>query len=141
MTLLNQEDIKKLEIKICALEKMTSAEFKIIVCKHAWLGIRWKASRLFKKYKLGKTTHRNAVLLLVIEKDKELLIYGDKGIYQNSSTQNWPVISEAILKAFKSDDFYLGLSSGIELIAGNLIKHFPADNNKKNEVSNAILFI
>jgi uncharacterized membrane protein YgcG len=84
MSILNQEDIRKLEVKISALETMTSAEFKIIICNHAWLGIKHKASQLFKKYGLDKTQERNAVLLLVVAKDKELLIYGDTGIHEKS---------------------------------------------------------
>ena len=38
------------------LENMTSAEFKIIICKHAWLGIQRKAAKFFKKYGLEQKT-------------------------------------------------------------------------------------
>jgi len=141
MLLLNQEDIHKLEAKIAALEVMTSAEFKIIICKHAWMGLKRKAYRLFKKYGLDKTKAKNAVLLLVVEKDKELLIYGDTGIHQVSSTQHWPAVRDAILEEFKSNEYYTGLSTGIEMIATNLIEHFPADSTNIDEVSNAIIFI
>jgi len=141
MSILNQEDIHKLEAKISALETMTSAEFKIIICKQAWLGIKRKAYQLFKKYDLDKTKESNAVLLLIVEKDKELLIYGDTGIHKKSSIDHWPLVRDAILNEFRNRDYYTGLSTGIEMIAANLIEHFPAETNNENEVSNEIIFI
>jgi uncharacterized membrane protein len=141
MSILNPEDINKLEAKISALEKLTSAEFKIIFCRHAWLGLNRKASQLFKKYKLDKSQERNTVLILIVEQHKELLIYGDIGIYQRSPTQHWPLARDAILKEFINKEYYIGLSKGIEMIATNLIEHFPADKTNRNEVSNEIIFI
>jgi len=140
MSLLDQEEIRHLEAKIGAMESMTSAEFKIIVCKHAWLGIARKASKLFKQYGLDQTQDRNAVLLLVVEKHKELLIYGDVGIHEKTSTDHWPSVRDAILSEFKKQNHYSGLSTGIEMIASNLMEHFPAGSEQANEVSNEIIF-
>jgi len=141
MPILNQQEIRNLETKISALETMTSAEFKIIICKNAWLGIKHKAFQVFKKYGLDKTQENNAVLLLIVEKDKEILIYGDTGIHKKSSTDHWPSVRDTILEEFKKADYYTGLASGIEMIAANLIEHFPAKKSNENEVSNEIIFI
>mgnify|MGYP000591919367 CR=1 FL=1 len=141
MSLLTEGETHKLEAKISALEELTSAEFKIIFCQHAWSGIQRKAEKLFKKYGLDKTRERNAVLLLIVEKDRELLIYGDEGIHKKSSTEHWPAVRDAILDDFCSGDYYTGLSTGIEMVAENLMRHFPTDDNNQNEVSNEILFI
>lgn len=141
MALLTQSEVQKLEAKISALEKLTSAEFKIIFCQHAWTGIQRKAEKLFKKYGLHKTRERNAVLLLIVEHDRELLIYGDEGIHQKSSTEHWPAVRDAMINDFRRDNFYTGISTGIEMVVKNLMQHFPADDNNQNEVSNEILFI
>lgn len=141
MSLLTQNETIKLQAKISALEKLTSAEFKIIFCKHAWTGIQRKAEKLFNKCGLNKTHERNTVLLLIVEKDRELLIYGDEGIHRESSTEHWPAVRDAILDDFRRGDFYSGLSTGIEMVAENLMQCFPADGSKRNEVSNDILFI
>jgi uncharacterized membrane protein len=141
MPILTEEHKRKLEAKISALENLTSAEFKIIMCKHAWLGVKRKAARLFKQYHLDRTKERNAVLLLIVESDKELLIYGDTGIRQESTTDHWALVRDSILEEFKKDEYYTGLSVGIEMIAENLIQHFPADASNSNEVSNEIIFI
>lgn len=141
MSLLELPEIEKLELKIKALEAMTSAEFKIIFCKHAWLGIKRKASQLFKKYQLDQTKDRNSVLLLVVEKDREIAIVGDVGINEISPNEHWSVVRDAILSDFKREHYYVGLSTGLDLIASNLVESFPTDENNHNEVSNAIIFI
>ena len=140
MSLLTQDEIHKLESKIRVLETRTSAEFKIIFCQHAWTGIKRKAKQLFKKYGLDKTQDRNAVLLLIVEQDRELLIYGDEGIHKKSATEHWPAVRDAILENFGRREYYIGLSAGIEMIAENLTEHFPAQVDNQNEVSNEIIF-
>jgi len=141
MPLLTQHEIHKLEAKISELESMTSAEFKIIFCQHTWTGIQRKGEKLFNKYGLNKTRERNTVLLLIVEKDRELLIYGDEGINEKSSTEHWPAVRDAILDDFHRGDYYIGLSTGIGMIAENLMRHFPSDDTNNNEVSNEILFV
>jgi len=140
MSLLNETERRKLEAKIGAMENLTSAEFKIVICDRAWIGSKRKAARLFKKYGLDRTTERNAVLLLVLTKDRELVLFGDKGIYQKSTTQHWPAVRNAIIEEFKKDEYYVGLSIGIEMIAENLIQHFPGDNETDREISNEIIY-
>ncbi len=141
MPLLTQDEIHKLEAKISTLETLTSAEFKIVFCQHAWAGIQHKAEKIFKKYRLDKTRERNTVLLLIAQKDRELLIYGDEGIHQRSSTEHWPAVRDAIINDFRCGDFYTGISTGIEMVAENLMQHFPVTDDNHNEVSNEILFV
>jgi len=140
MSILNDEEKRKLEAKISAAEKLTSAEFKIVISNRAWFGAQNKAAALFKKLGLYKTAERNAVLLLVLVKDKELLLYGDEGIYQKSSTEHWPDVRDVILKEFKDDGYYVGLSAGVDMIAENLMQHFPHKESQGNEISNEIIF-
>lgn len=139
--MLNQDEKKRLEMKIAALENLTSAEFKIIICQRAWMGIKRKAQYLFKKYHLDKTENRNAVLLLVVEKDKELLVYGDVGVCEETVSDHWLKVRTTVLKAFKNDAYYVGLSSGLEMIADNLSEQFPAPNNNNNEVNNEVIYL
>jgi len=140
MSLLNETEKRKLEAKIGALENLTSAEFKIVISNRAWMGSKRKAARLFKKYGLEKTPDRNAVLLLVLKNDRELVLFGDEGIYQKSSTHHWPAVRNAIVEEFKKDEYYVGLSIGIEMIAENLVHHFPVENGAGREISNEIIY-
>ena len=137
--LLDADEIRKLETKIAAVESMTSAEFKIIVCSHAWFGIKNKARKLFKKYGLDKTPDRNAVLILLVNKDREFLIYGDEGINNKVGEGFWLGIKDAMLEHFKQGNIAAGLSLGLHLLADILVEHFPKKDGA-NELPNNIIF-
>jgi len=138
--ILSKEDTQHLEMKIAAAEQLTSAEFKIIIAKRAWFGARKKAIKLFKKYQLDKTRERNAVLLLVLEKDRQLLIYADEGIHTKVGIGRWELIRDEVLAEFSKNEYVEGLGLGIHLIVDSLVEHYPAPEHHINEVSNEIIF-
>ncbi len=137
--MLNTSEIQRLEAKIAAVENLTSAEFKIIICAHAWLGLKRKAHKLFQKYKLDTTKERNGVLILIAEKDREFLIYGDQGIHEKVGEEFWLNIKEDMLEHFKQGDIASGLSLGLHLLADMLAEHFPKQDDE-NELCNSIVF-
>jgi len=137
---LSKNEVRKLEAKIAALEKLTSAEIKVIISDRSWFGIRTKAKSLFRKFNLDRTKERNAVLFLVLVKDRQILIYGDTGIHQRVETDGWELICTEVLQKFKQDEYLEGIALGIHLIADSLIQHFPSSQENANEVSNEIIF-
>ena len=138
-SLLNLDEIKRLEMKIAAVERMTSAEFKIIICARAWFGIKSKARKLFKKYNLHKTVERNGVLILLVEKDREFLVYGDEGINSRVGERFWLDVKTAMADHFVVGNIATGLSLGLRLLADILVEHFPK-KDEADELSNAIVF-
>jgi len=140
MTTLSKEEINRLEIKIEAVEKLSSAEFKVIIANRCWFGIRRKAINLFKKYSLDKTKDSNAVLFLILEKDQQISIYGDEGIHQKVGTNHWELICDQVTAKLKQNEYADAIALGIHLIADSLKEHFPAHEDNVNEVSNEIIF-
>jgi uncharacterized membrane protein len=136
---LNPEEIKKIETKIAAVESMTSTEFKIIICSHAWMGLKRKAHKLFIKHGLDKTKERNAVLILWVEKDREFLIYGDEGIHSKVGENFWLEVRDQMLVSIKESGIPAGLSMGLHLLADILAEHFPS-TEEVDELSNKIIF-
>lgn len=137
--LLTHEEKQRLEQKIAALECLTSAEFKIIITPHAYWGLKRKAARLFKKYQLHKTKDRSAVLVLLVAKDRQFLIYGDEGIHQKVGNSCWHTISQAALAFFKQEKYEAGLATTLHLLADILTEHFPSTGEKANEITNEII--
>lgn len=140
MSFLTKEEIKRLEQKIAAAESLTSAEFKIIVAPHAWFGFKRKAIKLFKKYQLDKTKERNAVLLMILEKDQQILVYGDSGIHDKLQPLQWQVLIDSVVYEFKTNSPATAIGLGINLITSLLKAHFPATESHNNQVSNEIIF-
>ena len=138
--ILEPHEISKLEEKIAAAEQLTTAEFKIIICPHSWLGLRRKARKLFRKYRLHETAQRNGVLILIVEKDRELLIYGDRGITEKVGENYWLNVSEAMLERFREGEFAHGLALGLHMLSDALVEHFPRNDASAGELSNEIIF-
>jgi uncharacterized membrane protein len=137
---LDKAEISRLEQKIEAVEALTSAEFRIIITPHAWGGLKRKAHKLFHKYQLDNTSVSNAVLILLVEKDHKLLIYGDAGIHEKLGNTFWDTISENMLELFRDGKIADGLSVGLQLLSDVLSEHFPIKENPANEISNEIIF-
>ena len=140
MGFLSTGELKRLELKIAAAEMLTSAEFKIIIARHSWFGMKNKAIRLFKKYRLHEAEKHNAVLILIVEKDQQLLIYADEGIHSKVGTAQWEAVRDVMLDHFKQGKYAEGLSTGILLLADCLAEHFPATRDQYNRLSNEIIF-
>lgn len=140
MGFLSTDELTRLELKIAAAEKLTSAEFKIIIARHSWFGMKKKAIRLFKKYRLHETEKRNAVLILIVAKDQQLLIYADEGIHSKVGTAQWEAIRDVMLDYFKQGNYAESVSTGIFLLADTLAEYFPSDSDQYQRLSNEIIF-
>ena len=137
--ILSADEIQKIERKITQIESLTSAEFRIVIAKNAWFGIKQKAQRLFKKHGLHNTTERNAVMILLVENDKQILIYGDKAINEKCGQTFWMNACEEMIGQFKQREIANGLIVGLHILCDALVKHFPGVN-QKDEISNEIIF-
>lgn len=138
--LLTTDEIEKLQLKIDAMESLTSGEIKIIIAKNAVFGLKTKAKKLFKKHNLDKTTNRNGVLFLILENDRKLLIYGDQQVTDRVGNAYWETIISYVTHEFRNGNFASGISLGVHMIAEVLINHFPSTEHNTNEISNEIIF-
>ena len=137
---LTEQAISRVEAKISAAEKRTSAEIKVIIDAKGAKDLRKRARKLFKKHGLYKTAQRNGVLILVEPSIRRFLIYGDKGIHERVGQDFWNEIRDAMLTCFKENRIADGLSIGIHLIGEILARFFPHHEGDINEISNRVVF-
>jgi uncharacterized membrane protein len=138
---LSPEELARVEAKIAAVERLTSAEIKVVLTSSSWMGIGNKAARLFRRYGLDATAQRNGVLLLIDVKNHELLIYGDQGINENVEPQFWNAIRDAMVAELSRGQLARALLTGIQRIGETLCMLFPAVPDDNDEISNALLFV
>jgi len=100
--MLSREELDRLSAKIAAAEQLTSAELRVVLTKSSWFGIKNKAHKLFRKYGLHKTAQRNAVMILVDTRSRELLIYGDDGVHQRVDETFWSDVRDAMLEELRA---------------------------------------
>lgn len=133
------DEMKEIENSVAEAEKLTNAEITPVIVNYCWGNLHKKAQLLFEKYKLHNTKERNAVMILLVVKNRELLIYGDKGITKKVGVDFWVKTKDEMVSHFKENDFLKGMIHGIQNAGEQLAKHFPPTEDDVNELSNKVI--
>ena len=100
-----------------------------------------RASEIFFNLKMQQTAQRNAVLLYLAYKDKEVAIFGDEGIHQQVGTEFWNNQVKQMVMLFKENNLSEGIVKCITEVGHVLIEKFPYQGNMdKNELPDEIVF-
>ncbi len=140
--LLSEKDENLILETIRASEKQTSGEVRVYVesrCK--FVNSLDRATEIFYGLKMDQTKDRNAVLVYVAIKDKQLAIFGDQGIHQKTGEQFWIEEVKNVLNHFNKNDFGAGIAVAVAEIGQALHTYFPYDSaTDKNELPDDIVF-
>lgn len=137
--LLDASGKRRVEAAITTAERRTSAELRVFVCRYGWARLQAQAARLFRRHGMDRTRHRNAVLFLLVQTNRELLVHGDEGIHKRVPDGFWTTVRDTMIEHFKHDRFVDGLVAGIEAVAEPLAAHFPPDDDNPDELSNQVV--
>lgn len=123
-------------------ESRTSGEIRVYLESHnKYVDPVDRAAEVFFKLKMDNTVDRNAVLLYVAVKDRQLAIFGDEGIYQRTGKAYWNDLVKKILAHFNQQHFATGISEYIHQIGEGLHHYFPFDRaTDQNELPDDIVF-
>jgi uncharacterized membrane protein len=137
--MLSRDELDRLSVKIAAAEQLTSAELCVVITKSSWFGIRNKARKLFLEYRLDQTAQRNAVMILVDTRSRELLIYGDDGVHQRVDEAFWDDVRDAMLEQLRAGRLADALATGIARVGETLALLFPAGAADRNEIAHDVI--
>jgi uncharacterized membrane protein len=123
-------------------EKQTSGEVRVFVeSKCRFVDPLDRALEIFAKLKMQNTAQRNAVLVYVAIKDRQLAVYGDIGIHQKTDDDYWKVAVKYMISHFNKENYAEGIANCVRLIGKALQEHFPHDTElDKNELPDEIIF-
>lgn len=123
-------------------EHRTSGEVRVFVERRCrYVNAIDRAIEIFENLQMHKTELRNAVLVYVAVKDRQLAIFGDEGIHQKVGDQYWANEVVKMMHAFNRDNIAEGICQCIKDIGEALCTHFPYDGNTdKNELPDDIVF-
>jgi uncharacterized membrane protein len=123
-------------------EKQSSGEIRLFVegrCRYVNPVLR--AEEIFLQLKKDQTKGRNAVLVYVAMKDKQLAVYGDRGIHEKVGDEFWNRQIASILQHFDKKNYVHGLTKIIEETGQALASHFPYDpQGDINELPDDIVY-
>lgn len=89
-----------------------------------------RAVKLFQQYGMGRTTHRNAVLIYINFRRKKFAIIGDEGAHQALGQRYWEEMSRELKRNFASTHPENAIALAIRKLGERLSKDFPP--NREN---------
>ena len=122
-------------------EQQTSGEIRVYVESHCrYVDPLDRAAEVFWMLKMDQTKAHNAVLVYVAIKDKQLALYGDKGIHEKVGDHYWREKTTLILSHMKSGPYADAISKIVFDLGEALRLHFPFDRGTdKNELPDDIV--
>ncbi|MHA4812111.1 TPM domain-containing protein [Flavitalea flava] len=123
-------------------EKRTSGEIRVYVESHCrYVDPLDRAAEVFGILKMEQTAARNGVLVYVAVKDRQLALFGDKGIHEKVGDVFWNENIKLILSHFNKTNYANGIAGVVSEIGEALQRNFPFDkDNDKNELPDDIVF-
>jgi len=141
INLFTPEEEERMVEAIRSAEKQTSGEIRLFIeSKCSFINPVDRATELFAELEMFKTKDRNAVLIYIAVKDKQLAVYGDEGIHQKLGQSFWNNAVKEILSAFNKQDYLSGLCNMIETTGNALKENFPYQHDDINELPDGIIF-
>jgi uncharacterized membrane protein len=123
-------------------EHRTSGEVRVFVenrCRY--VNAIDRAVEIFENLQMHKTELRNAVLVYIAIKDRQLAVFGDEGIHKKVGNEYWANEVVKMINAFNRDNIAEGICQCVKDIGEALCTHFPYDKNTdKNELPDDIVF-
>jgi uncharacterized membrane protein len=123
-------------------EQRTSGEIRVFVeSRCRFVDPLDRATEVFWGLKMDQTAQRNAVLVYVAVKDKQLALFGDKGIHEKVGDTFWYEKVTKILSHFQKQSYADGIARIILEVGEALHKHFPYNRATDiNELPDDIVF-
>jgi len=141
-TFLSEQENNAITESIKKAEKRTSGEVRVYIesrCK--FVEPLDRAAELFFGLKMDQTRERNAVLVYIAVKDKQLAIFGDQGIHEKTGDAFWKKEVDQMISEFNKQNYAAGIVKVVSEVGEALCTHFPYDNvQDKNELPDDIVF-
>ena len=123
-------------------EQRTSGEVRVFVeSRCRYVNAIDRAVEIFENLKMQQTEQRNATLVYVAIKDRQLAVFGDEGIHQKVGNEYWANQVMKMINAFNRDNIAEGIRQCVINIGEALALHFPYNRTTdKNELPDDIVF-
>ncbi len=140
--LLTAAENQQIVAAIGQAERQTSGEIRVFVESRCRFVIPLdRAAEVFAGLKMDQTAQRNAVLIYVALKDRQLALFGDKGIHEKVGDAFWNAQIRLILSHFSRENYAEGIARVVSEIGEALRTHFPFDKDTDiNELPDDIVY-
>jgi len=138
----SEEEKQRIIEAVRNAERMTSGEVRVFVENRcSYMDAIDRAKEIFAELKMYETHDRNAVLVYVALKDKQLAILGDEGIHSKLGNDYWNTEVKKMIGNFNRENYADGITEVVMDIGEALTQLFPYNNDTdKNELPDDIIF-
>ncbi|KAE8759234.1 hypothetical protein FSO04_14940 [Paraburkholderia madseniana] len=98
------------------------------------MSARERAIDVFSELQVWDTEHNNGVLIYLLLADHDVEIVADRGVHARIKPGEWEAICSQMEAAFKLGNYHAGVLRGIEEVTALLKRHFPAQQEKRDEL-------
>ena len=127
---ISQSELSELNRRLVTYQDSTSNQILVLMIPSLeGYPIEMLAEETATRNKIGTKKFDNGILLLIAKEDKELRIevgYGLEGAVPDAISSS--IIRNVIVPRFKSDEYYLGISEGINAIIASIGGEYKAEN-------------
>ncbi len=135
---LTREEEQEIVAAIRVAEDHTSGEIRVHIEARSSIDTFSRAQQVFHMLKMDQTAESNGVLIYVAVEDHKFVIYGDKGIDRAVPKDFWESTKNVIQEHFREGRFKDGIIAGVLKAGVELKKHFPWQEDDKDELSNEV---
>ncbi len=136
----SKEEELQITTAVAEAENGTSGEIRVQIDRYCKTDPLLKAKNLFHHLKMDATDLHNGVIIYVSIDDKQVAIYGDKGINEKVEPDFWDSTLAKMTEQFKHGHMVDGIAAGLKEAGQRLKIHFPKSDNDTNELSDEISY-
>jgi len=135
------EETHRIHEAVQQAEKHTSGEIRVYVeSRCSWMDALDRAAEIFFSLKMDQTKDRNAVLIYVAIKDRQVAVFADEGIHKKAGSDYWNKVVSQMLSSFAHDLYAKAIYDCVLQVGFALHDHFPYDKDTdKNELPDDIV--
>jgi len=132
---LNSDELNQLNSRLKAFEDTTSNQLVVLMISE--LGdypIEYYSMDVAEKNKVGSKKHDNGIVLLIVKNDRKLRIevgYGLEGVLPDALANS--IIRNVIVPHFRQDDYYSGVSAGVNAIIAATAGEYKGEPRKDKD--------
>lgn len=139
---LKSDELSNLNSRLKTYEDTTSNQLiTLMIASLEDYPIEDYSHEVASKNKIGTEKHDNGVLLLVVKDDRKLRIevgYGLEGALPDALASS--IIRNVIVPKFKNNEYYAGISDGINAIIATIAGEYKAEPDSDSNGGGSIIF-
>jgi uncharacterized membrane protein len=120
-------------------EARTSAEIRVCVTDRVVFRPKRYAWRVFERNGMRNTANRNAALIVMMPRVKQIVIIGDEGLDAVVPVEYWDQAVAAMVKGMHEHGPLASLREGLRGLGDVLSKHWPRGEGDQNELPDELL--